>query len=269
MYNLLRGVKTDDIDASFTTFFDDIVFGAKTKAAFMILVGRILSRFIEADAKAKLPKCTFFKPSVDHCGLTLSEKGYCISEKRKGMLRKFPDFESKKLLKKNSKADLSHLGFLNWHRPFCENYSKHDSAIRKAIKQFREKEIDSVTCDKIVKVETDIIKENVLRTMLVSVDKNEEVILCCDASGHGWGAILFTKRGVISYMAGTFTESVIRSHDIFEKELKAIALSIQASFHFLCQAKKVVVKNDNASAVFVNQKGYVKQKITPRALKYI
>ena len=133
------------------------------------------------------------------------------------------------------------LGFLNWHRPFCENYSKHDSAIRKAIKQFREKEIDSATCDKIVKVETDIIKENVLKTMLVSVDKNEEVILCCDASGHGWGAILFTKRGVISYMAGTFTESVIRSHDILEKELKAIALSIQASFHFLCQAKKVVV----------------------------
>ena len=109
-------------------------------------------------------------------------------------------------MKKNSKADLSHLGFLNWHRPFCKNYSDHDAKIRKAIKEFREKSIDSEACDKLVKVETDQIKEKVLSTMLVSVDKNDEITLCCDASGHGWGAILFSSKGVISYMATTYAK---------------------------------------------------------------
>ena len=106
--------------------------------------------------------------------------------------------------------------------------------------------------------------------MLISVTKEDDIILETDASGRSWGGILYCKRGTIGYFGGTFTESVARSHVIFELELKSMALNVQACLPFITQCKSFTLKNDNISSVIMsNTRDSAKQKISSRALTYI
>ena len=103
--------------------------------------------------------------------------------------------------------------------------------------------------------------------MLVAPGRDQEITLECDASGRSYGYVIFCKQGVLTYGGGTFLKSVESSHNIFEKELASLALSIQNAFPLLTQAKKIIFKNDNISAVFSTN--HIKTKLTSRALKYL
>ena len=200
--------------------------------------------------KLSLPKSDFFTNFITFCGIEVNRDGYCISEKRKKILREYPDFD---VTCKKKNHDLRHLGFYNWHRRFVKNYSQQDREIRDTIKRYKNKELSSTEANSKIKKITDNIKKEILNSMLITPNAQDVVTMQCDASGKAWGYVLFCDRGVISYGGGSFTDTVIRSHNIFEKETAGMSHSLADCYKLLSQAGKLIIKNDNLSLITVNK----------------
>ena len=154
----------------------------------------------------------------------MTSTGYRFSDKRLHLLATYPDYDVS-CSKKNS--DLKILGFYNYHRPFVKNYAAYERKIRDAIKAWKlgpKKPEDTEKANAIIKELTDTIKQEVAKTSLESISAGDTVHLFTDASNKSFGYYLQTDKGVITYGGGTFTPSVISSHNIFEKELRVLAV---------------------------------------------
>ena len=246
------------------SFIDDIAIGAIDKTAMFEALRKLFARLGLFNVKLSLPKSDFFTKFITFCGIEVNQHGYCISEKRKKILMEYPDFD---VTCKKKNHDLRHLGFYNWHRRFVKNYSQLDREIRDTIKRYKNKELSSTEANSKIKKITDSIKKEILKSMLITPNGNDIVTMQCDASGKAWGYVLFCDRGVISYGGGSFTETVIRSHNIFEKETAGMSHSLADCYKLLSQAGKLIIKNDNLSLITVNKTN--KFLITPRIIKYL
>ena len=130
MENILMRVNSDDIEAEYANFFDDIICGARTREDLFILLRRIFARFMKFNVKLGLKKSDLFAKMVEFCGFDISEKGYCVSEKRQKILKEWPDYDVKH---KNKNYEKRHLGFYNWHRSLVKNYAEYEPRIRASI----------------------------------------------------------------------------------------------------------------------------------------
>ena len=246
------------------SFIDDIVIGAIDREAMIDALRRLFGRLAYFNFKLSLPKSFFFTDCVAYCGIEIRPEGYCISEKRKKILREYPDFDVRSR-KKN--ADLSHLGFFNWHRRFVQDYSQCDRKIRDTIKSYKDKSIDATEANEIIKQVTDSMKDQILKAMLITPSKDDTVILQCDASGKSWGYVCYCERGVFAYGGGSFSPTVVRSHNIFEKEAKGMSNSLSDVYKLVSQAKDLIIKNDNLSLIKIHKTN--KTIVTPRIIKYM
>ena len=91
--------------------------------------------------------------------------------------------------------------------------------------------------------------------MLITPSKDDIIILQCDASKKAWGYILYREADgkVFAYGGGSFTESVINSHNIFEKETLAMSNGLSDTYKLVSQGKCLIIKNDNLSLLKVNK----------------
>ena len=263
---MLHNINTPDVDGSIMNYFDDICAASKNEVEHYKLLSRLFSRFIKYNLKLNLKKSKFFKEEVIFCSYLISSNGYRFSNDRLTLLKDYPAYD---VTNKKKNADLRVLGFLNYHRNFCKNYSAHDRRMRDAIKSFKLNKLSADDANAIINNEIDQIKTKVTETSLESISDGETVFLETDACGHSYGFILYTKRGVIQYGGGTFTAVAISSHSIFEKELRAVAIALQEVFHLLTNAGSIIIKCDNIAAVFSATASRTKRPITSRALKYI
>ena len=264
--SMLHNINTPDVLGTIINYFDDIGAGSKNEEEHFKLLSRLLSRFIKYRIKLNLKKSRFFKESIEFCSYNVNSTGYRFSKDRLKLLKEYPDYD---VTNKAKNSDLKVLGFLNYHRNFCENYAYHDRKMRDAIKNYKIGKIDAPTANKTIKEQIDTIKSKIIKTSLESINDGETVYLQTDACGHSYGFILFTKRGVIQYGGGTFTAVAISSHNIFEKELRCTAIALQEVFHLLTNAGMIIIKGDNIAAVFSATASRTKRPITSRALKYI
>ena len=246
------------------SFIDDIVIGAVDKNSMFQALRCLFFRLNYYNFKLSLKKSDFFTDKVSYCGIEVNKDGYCISEKRKKILRDYPDFDVRSR-KKN--ADLSHLGFYNWHRRFVKNYSMCDRKIRETIRNYKDKIIKADAANDIIKKITDEMKAQILSCMLITPDKEDEITLQCDASGKSWGYVCYCDRGVFAYGGGSFSPTVSRSHNIFELEAKGMSNSLSDVYKLISQGKRLIIKNDNLSLIKVNKTN--KTIVTPRIIKYM
>ena len=246
------------------SFIDDIAIGAIDDNSMFEALRKVFARLGNYNVKLSLPKSDFFTKSVTFCGIEVNKDGYCISEKRKKILKEYPDFD---VTCKKKNNDLRHLGFYNWHRRFVKNYSLFDRKIRDLIKQYKNKAIKAEEANAKIKEVTDSIKTEILNSMLITPNNEDTAILQCDSSGKAWGYVLFCDRGVISYGGGAFTDTVVKSHNIFEKETAGMSHALADCYKLISQAGKLIIKNDNLSLITVNKTN--KFLITPRIIKYL
>ena len=199
----LEGINSGKSDRfMIKSFIDDIVIAAVDEEAMFEALGNLFGRLAEMNYKLSLPKSSFFADECEYCGIKCSGEGYCISEKRRRILKEYPDYDVGSR-KKNS--DLAHLGFYNWHRRFVKDYSKKDRAIRDIVKEYKNKKVSRADANKAIKEITDEMRQQILDCMLITPTKEDTVILQCDASGRAWGYACYCDRGVFSYGGGSFT----------------------------------------------------------------
>ena len=264
--NILYKINSADCEGTVINYFDDICVGSATYEEHCKILKRLFARFMKYNVKLNLSKSKFWKDHCEFCSYRIDEEGYRMSDDRLKLLREYPDYDVRDR-RKNS--DLKILGFFNYHRNFVQNYASMEREIRSIIKDFKLDKIDPNDANKRIKEIIDKIKEKVAETSLECIPDDTEAFLQTDASGHSWGYTLFTKKGVVRYGGGSFTASVQRSHSIFEKELKAIALAIKECFHLINGAAKIIIMCDNLAAVFSSTAAKTKRPITATTIKYL
>ena len=68
-----------------------------------------------------ISKCIFAASETVFCGHSVSPRGIQISPKRVTLLKEYPKFDCRS---KKKNADLTLLGFYNYHHKWVKNYSK-------------------------------------------------------------------------------------------------------------------------------------------------
>jgi len=266
---VLKDVNTSDIEGTVVNYFDDILVASKDRESHKLLIARLLTRFLQHGVTLNLSKSKFFEESSEFCSYKVTPRGYRFSDKRLNLLATYPDYDVSSP-KKNS--DLKILGFYNYHRSFVQNYSTYERKIRDTIKAWKlgpKKKEDTLKANKIIKELTDTIKVEVAKTSLESLSDGDTAHLFTDASHKSFGYHLRTDKGVVTYGGGTFTPTVCSSHNIFEKELRALAIALHDLFHIITPAAKLIIHCDNLAAVFSVSAQKTKRPITSRAVKYI
>ena len=261
---VFQNLESKDINARVGKYIDDLAFSCKTWKDQVIFLRRFLMRCRAFGVCLNFAKCVFAALEAIFCGHLISKKGISICPKRITLLKEYPKFDCRS---RRKNADLTLLGFYGYHSKWVKNYSEKDRRMRDLIKKYKAKEIKAEECNDEIEKVTNEIKEEVLRTVVVTPTKNDTLTLISDSSGRSWGGTLYCDRGIIAYTAGTHPESISKTHTIYLLELRALALTIQKFYKFLCMGGPLIVKNDNFSATFcLNQR--VKMKASTRAIQY-
>jgi transposase InsO family protein len=176
MENILQGLPHVCI------YIDDILVTGSTTDEHLHNLEEVLTRLENANARLKRKKCEFMLPSVEYLGHRISAKGLQPTDAKVQAIRNAPSPRNVSQLK-------SFLGLLNYYCKFLPNLSSTLAPLYKLLhkntawcwtteqQQAFQHAKDSLTSD----------------CLLVHYDPTKELILACDASPYGVGAVLSHK----------------------------------------------------------------------------
>jgi len=173
MEQLLQGIP------GVTVYIDDILITGETDGEHLKSLEEVLRRLAKADLRAKKPKCKFLVPSVSYLGHQIDESGLHPLPHKVKAIREAPTPNNITELK-------SYLGLLTYYGKFLPNLSTHLAPLYQLLKH------DSVW-KWTTKHEEAFQKSKGMLTsssLLIHFDPMLLILLQCDASQYGIGAVL-------------------------------------------------------------------------------
>ncbi|XP_064463042.1 uncharacterized protein K02A2.6-like [Ornithodoros turicata] len=170
--NLLRGMR------HVVVYLDDILITGTSDQDHVDNLERVLSRLEQAGLRLKLEKCMFFDLQAEYLGHIIDAEGVHPNPRKVEAVMKAPRPKDVKQLQ-------SYLGLINFYRRFLPNMS-----LLHPLNQLLGAD---VPWEWTSKHEIVFIKSKELLTsakVCVHYNPDLPVILCCDASPHGVGAVL-------------------------------------------------------------------------------
>ena len=157
-------------------YLDDLVISGATKEKCLENLAKVLDRLETANLRLKKKKCSFLKRSIQFLGHTISDKGLQpTGEKVQAMLSPH-----------NITVLRSFFGMINYYGNFLPNLSTRlvplYNLLRKQIQWEWGKEQENAFQEAKKALQTD--------SLLVHYDETKPLILACDASQYGLGAVL-------------------------------------------------------------------------------
>ena len=173
MENVLRGIP------SVLVRVDDILVTGKTDAEHRSNVRLVLKRLGQAGLKVKLPKCKFFRPSVVYMGHQVDSVGIHPTADKVEAIHQAPAPANRAQLR-------CYLGLLNFYRKFIPSLSTIIEPLNQLLS-----ERQRWTWTSQQQTAFDKSKELLCSdTVLVHYDSDKPLVLSCDASPYGVGAVL-------------------------------------------------------------------------------
>ena len=163
----------------FNADLDDILVTGKTTAEHLANLDEVLSRLEKAGMRLKQTKCKFLLPEVEYLGHKITKDGLKPSDSKLEAVSKAP-------VPKNVSELKAFLGLVNYFGKFLSYLSTTLAPLHKLLQKgthFQWKEQHQKAFDT---VRSQLISSE----LLVHYDSDLELILSCDASPYGVGAVL-------------------------------------------------------------------------------
>ena len=235
--NILQGIP------NVVVYIDDILITGKTESEHLRNLDEVLKRLESSGFRLKHSKCEFLLPSVGYLGHTITSDGLRPCEAKVHAIRGAPRPVDVNQLR-------SFLGLMNYYEKFLPNLSSILSPLYLLLQKCsswiwgREQE-------NAFKLAKDLLVSNKL---LVHFDPDKELILSCDASPYGVGAVLSHRMPDGSdkpvYYASRSLSSAEKGYSQLDKEGLAIVFAVK-KFHLFLYGHSFLINSDHKPLQYI------------------
>ncbi|KAG8191041.1 hypothetical protein JTE90_029484 [Oedothorax gibbosus] len=206
-------------------YLDDLLVTGENEEAHLKNLDDDLSRLREAGVKLHPNKCEFMKPSVEYLGHRIYTEGLHPVTSKLDAIEKAPS-------PKNVEELRSFIGLLTYYSKFLPNMATFLAPLYKLLEKNRKWEW---------KEDEERAFQEAKRTigsssLLVHFDNNKEVVLACDASPYGLGAVISHKTAEgdrpIAFASRSVTKAE-KNYSHLEKEALALVFGITRFRNYL------------------------------------
>ena len=231
MENILRGIPYVQVR------IDDILVAGRTKEEHLDSLRQVLQRLIDAGARLKKKKCVFLASEVIYLGLKIDSTGvHPVPEKLKA-IEEMPRPADVKQLQ-------AYLGMLQYYSRFFPHLSSVvaplHTLLQKGVSWEWKKDHEQAWME----------SKRLLKSpqLLIHFDSEKELLLTCDASSYGLGAVLSHRltdgtEKPVAYASRTMN-SAEKNYSQIEKEALAIVFGTK-KFHQYLYGKNFEIQTDH------------------------
>lgn len=217
-------------------FIDDLLIGGETFEECMENLIRVLERLNEYNVKIKLEKCKFFEKSVTYLGHEISGEGIRPNKQKVEAIMNAPRPQNVTQVK-------SFLGLINYYGRFLPNLSNELISLYKLTQKNMHFEW-SDECENAFQKSKNLLLTN---NLLVHYDPNKPIVIHCDASPYGLGAILSHvingKDMPVLFVSCTLTKTQ-QNYAQLHREALAIVFAVKR-FHKYIFGKEFIIYSDH------------------------
>ncbi|XP_052771110.1 uncharacterized protein K02A2.6-like [Mya arenaria] len=228
---------------------DDMIITGETSELHLQTLGRVLQRLEEYNLRVNEGKCEFFKDKVQFCGHEIDSHGLHKTGEKMRAIVDAPEITNVKQLR-------AFLGIVQYYARFLPNLA----TILHPLHQLLKKDVKwkwTPKCEDAVKTVKTMITSNLV---LMNFDPTIPVILACDASAYGLGAVLSHKlpdgtERPIAFASRTLN-SAEQNYSQIDKEATALVWGVK-KFHTYLYGNKFTLVTDHKPllAIFSPRKG--------------
>ncbi|XP_060742372.1 uncharacterized protein K02A2.6-like [Tachysurus vachellii] len=242
-------------------FLDDILVTGRNDGEHLQTLARVLRRLQEAGLRLKRSKCTFMEKEVMFLGHKVDGTGLHPVPEKVTAIQNAPSPKTVTELK-------AYLGLLNYYNKFLPNLSTVLAPVHKLLRK------DSKWHWGCEQEAAFVQSKNLIQSVqvLVHYDPQKDVILSCDASSYGLGAVLSHKmpdgrERPIGFMSRTLNQAE-RNYSQLDKEGLAIMFGLQRFHKYLYGRKFTIVTDHKPLLSLFNELKSVPQMSSPRVQRW-
>ena len=237
MDSLLQGIE------GVSVYIDDILITGSSIEEHLQTLDTVLQRLESAGLRLNRSKCFFLRPRIEYLGYAIDEEGLHPTEEKVKAIKDAPT-------PKNVAELRSFLGIVNYYSRFLPNLSTRLAPLYKLL----HKDVKfswNAEQDEAFKAAKKALQSD---SLLVHYDSTKPLILACDASQYGLGAVLShsfedgTERP-IAYVSRTLTPAE-KNYSQLEKEGLAIIFGVK-KFHNYIYGRQFTIESDHQPLSFM------------------
>ncbi|XP_054723056.1 uncharacterized protein K02A2.6-like [Uloborus diversus] len=199
-------------------YLDDLLVTGKDRVEHLQNLNAVLSRLQEAGMKLHPEKCEFWRSSVEYLGHRIDKDGLHPVESKVEAIACAPD-------PRNVDELRSFIGLITYYAKFLPNMATLLAPLYELLKEKQAWEWGATQKEAFTKVKETLRSSS----LLMHFDNAKEVVLACDASPYGLGAVLSheTKDGdrPIAFASRSLTKAE-RNYSHIEKEALALVFGV-------------------------------------------
>ena len=219
MENILQGIPRVSV------YIDDILVTGATDEEHLQNLEEVLSRLQAAGARLKQKKCSFMLPSVEYLGHRISEAGLQPTNKKVHAIQAAPPPTNQSQLK-------SFLGLINYYCKFLPNLSHTLSPLYRLLQTRATWEWGEEQQAAFDAAKAQLTADRIL----AHYDQSKPIILACDASPYGLGAVLSHlvdgEERPVAYASRSLAPAE-KGYSQLEKEALAIIFGVKKFHQYL------------------------------------
>lgn len=218
-------------------FVDDIVVTGKDEKEHISNLNKVFSRLSDAGLKLNSEKCVFFQSEIKFLGHKISKDGLTKTNERVAAIVDTPQ-------PKNITEVRAFAGLINYYGRFINNLAQKMCPIYKLLQKDVNFVWDKECNDRFVEIKKDIVKNVVLSHF----NPKMKIVLTCDASSYGIGAVLSHilpsgEERPVAFCSRTLTTAE-KNYSVIDKEALAIIFACKKFYHYLI-GHKFILRTDH------------------------